>query len=58
VLANYNDVLENKELGLRLVQKSVEEIQRQDFSTIVGMVENRETVDKWITKFNHWWDNE
>jgi hypothetical protein len=58
VLANYNDVLANQELALGLVQKSVEEIRNKDFSTIVGMVENKETVDEWMKKFNHWWDNE
>jgi len=58
VLTNYQDVLEKQEVALGLVKKSVEEIQQQDFSTIIGMVENKETVDKWLNKFNHWWDYE
>lgn len=58
VIANYNDILEDKELGLRLVQKSVEEIQKHNFYTIAGTIKNKESVDKCITKFNHWWDNE
>ncbi len=58
VLTNYQDVLDNQELALELVQKSVEEIREQNFSTIIGMVENRETVNKWLKKFDYWWDYE
>lgn len=58
VLANYNDVFENHETALGLVQKSIEDIQSHDFSTIVGMVENDKTVNEWLSKFKYWWDNE
>lgn len=58
VLANYNDVFANHEAALSLVKKSVEDIQSQNFSTIVGMVENHKTVSEWLEKFNYWWDDE
>lgn len=56
VLANYMDVFENHEMTLGLTQKSIQEIQQQDFSTIVGMVENKNVVNEWLKKFNYWWD--
>lgn len=42
VLAHYRQVLHNNDEALRLVRRSVEEMQQNNFEEIIGMVENEE----------------